>query len=245
MEGRGLKLLFIKLKHIGDSLLLTPTLIGARQQYPDAEIWVVVRKSCERILAGCSSIDQLRTVAAPESTERSSFNWLEDWKLVREIRRKKFDYVFELSDGDRGRWMATLSGARLKCANARGLHWWWRRQFKCVSHYQWLRRHWVEKDYYTVHDCLSLPATVPGLSFEKKRAEAWLAIFGPSPDVQWRQPWKARHEIVTPGNIRYEPHDPDYFTKVSSIKTSEVTIADVLQQLAKLNVGQENVEHGP
>ena len=173
MEGRGLKLLFIKLKHIGDSLLLTPTLIGARQQYPDAEIWVVVRKSCERILAGCSSIDQLRTVAAPESIERSSFNWLDDWKLVREIRRKKFDYVFELSDGDRGRWMATLSGARLKCANARGLHWWWRRQFKCVSHYQWLRRHWVEKDYYTVHDCLSLPATVPGLSFEKKRAEAW------------------------------------------------------------------------
>ena len=40
------RFLFIKLRHIGDSLLLTPTLVATKAKYPDAEIWVLVRKSC-------------------------------------------------------------------------------------------------------------------------------------------------------------------------------------------------------
>ena len=48
------KLLFIKLKHIGDALLLTPTLTAARAACPQAQIWVVVRKGSEGILARLS-----------------------------------------------------------------------------------------------------------------------------------------------------------------------------------------------
>ncbi len=47
------KLLFVKLKHIGDTIVLTPTLAAARKMYPDAQIWAVVRKGCEGILEGC------------------------------------------------------------------------------------------------------------------------------------------------------------------------------------------------
>ena len=59
-------LLFVELKHIGDALLLTPTLVAARTQYPNAEIWVVVRQGTEGILAGCPAIDHLITVAPNE-----------------------------------------------------------------------------------------------------------------------------------------------------------------------------------
>ena len=62
-----MRLLFVKLKHIGDSLLLTPTLAAVRAMYPQAEIWVVVREGSQGILSGCPAIDRLLTVAAPES----------------------------------------------------------------------------------------------------------------------------------------------------------------------------------
>src|SRR6266496_3983286 len=126
-----MRLLFVKLKHIGDSLLLTPTLAAVRSTYPAAEIWVVVRKGCEGILQGCAAIDRLLTAAVPEPAKRSRLNWWHDFRTVRELRRRRFDHAFELTDGDRGRWIAAFSGADVRCANGAGrpLHWWWRRQF--------------------------------------------------------------------------------------------------------------------
>ena len=62
-----MRLLFVKLKHIGDALIMTPALMAARAAYPRAEIWVVVRQGCEGILAGCPAIDRVLTTAAPEA----------------------------------------------------------------------------------------------------------------------------------------------------------------------------------
>jgi len=61
-----MRLLFVKPKHIGDILLLTPTLAATRAAHPDAEIWVIVREGTEGILAGCPAIDHLITAPAPE-----------------------------------------------------------------------------------------------------------------------------------------------------------------------------------
>jgi heptosyltransferase-3 len=165
--------LFVKLKHIGDSLLLTPTLTAARAAYPDASIWVVVRRGCEGILAGCPAIDRVLTAAAPEAESRSAWNWLEDWRLLRQLRRQRFDYAFELSDGDRGRWLVCLSGTRFRCANAitHSFHWWWRPWFNWLSTFNWLDRHRVEKDFFTVSGRLALGDRVPPLTFVCERAE--------------------------------------------------------------------------
>src|SRR5262245_18898683 len=115
-----MRLLFIKLKHIGDSLLLTPTLVEVRRKYPQAHICVLVRKGCDGILAGCSAIDEIFVSAAPEATNRGLTQPWTDLRLIRALRRQKFDYAFELSDGDRGRILAVLSGARRRCANRVG-----------------------------------------------------------------------------------------------------------------------------
>lgn len=159
-DSRAVRLLFVKLKHIGDALLLTPTLTAVRAAYPQAEIWVVVRKGTEGILAGCPAIDRLLTAAPPEASKRSLWNWADDFKLVPELRRQKFHHAFELSDGGRSRWLCWLSTAKNRTANVsrQPLNFWWRGKFNSPSHYNWRFGHRVEKDYFTVNDCLPLPS---------------------------------------------------------------------------------------
>ncbi len=36
-----MRILLIKPKHIGDTLILTPTIAAIKQAHPDAEIWVL------------------------------------------------------------------------------------------------------------------------------------------------------------------------------------------------------------
>src|SRR5665213_2200254 len=157
------KLLFIKLKHIGDSLLLTPTLTAARAAYPQAQIWVVVRKGCEGILAGCPAIDRVLTSAAPETSVRKTFDWLNDLKLLREIRRQNFDYTFELTQGDRGRLLVGWSGAQFRCAND-GVYRvpiFWRPWFNKLSTHNWTDEHQVEANFNFVNEFLPLNASEP------------------------------------------------------------------------------------
>lgn len=170
-----MRVLFIKLKHIGDALLLTPTVTAVKASYPDAEIWVVVRSGTEGILAGCSAIDRVLTAAAAETDKRSSWSWLGDARLALSLRRVGFDHAFELSDGDRGRWLVSLSGARTRTANAAGapLNWWWRRRFNSFSHFRWHEAHAVERDYFTVHDALPLPLPVPPVAFARAAVGDW------------------------------------------------------------------------
>lgn len=82
---------------------IAATLVAARAQYPNAEIWVVVRKGTEGILAGCPAIDHLLTVAPNENNQRGPESLWRDLRTLMHLRRQHFDYAFELSDGDRGR----------------------------------------------------------------------------------------------------------------------------------------------
>lgn len=175
-----MKFLFIKLKHIGDSLLMTPTIHAVRQTYPDAVIWVLVRRGCEAILDGCPDIDRVLTAAAPEKERRGIWNWWTDMALTAAVRQERFDYAFELGDGDRGRWLTLLCGAKRRCANAAGkpLNWFWRRTFTHFSHFYWYMSHQVEKDYFTVNDCLPSPlSALPSrLRFVREQACPWPGV---------------------------------------------------------------------
>lgn len=171
-----MRLLFVKLKHIGDSLLLTPTLAAVKEAYPDAEIWVVVRKSCEGILAGCPAIDRLLTAAAPESSQRSRMTWMDELRMICELRSRHFDYAFELTDGDRGRFITWLSGAKHRCTSIgiRPLPWFWRGKFDLLSTSDWHDNHRAVVDFVKVSECLPLPQKEPPpLVFTRDRAVPW------------------------------------------------------------------------
>lgn len=205
-----MRLLFIKLKHIGDALLLTPTLTSVRCAFPSAHITVVVRRGCDGILGGCSAIDRIVATAAPEVSRRSKLNWIEDFQLIRMLRRERFDFVFELSDGDRGRWFARGVRAGQRCANAahRPLNWWWRSVFDRVSRFPWEERHRVEKDFFTVQHALPIHEPIPPLTFAPDRRISWapadsfpdFAVMHPA--TRWkRKQWPTENWIALGNQI--------------------------------------------
>ncbi|MSU26843.1 MAG: glycosyltransferase family 9 protein [Pedosphaera sp.] len=199
------RLLFVKLKHIGDALLLTPTLAATKAAYPHAEIWVVVRRGTEGILAGCPQIDQLLTASAPEADKREPFAWLNDLRLLRRLRQQNFDFAFEFTQGDRGRLLAGLSGASVRCASD-GVYRvpaFWRPWFHRLSKHDWSGSHQVEASFRLVDEWLPLGvAKPPPLVFHPSRAEP--CDFGLSlsdfavlhPGTRWqRKRWPAERWI--------------------------------------------------
>ena len=165
------KLLFIKLRHFGDALLLTPTLTAVRQQLPKAEITVLTRRGCEGILAGCPAIDRILTTAEPEQKNRRASGWQEDVRLLLSMRRDRFDYAFELSESERGRWMGWLARPRQLClqSSAHPLGAWWRSRATVIANFGGFLGHTVEKDFYTVKQLLQLPDKIPPFSFSREK----------------------------------------------------------------------------
>lgn len=173
-----MRVLFVKLKNIGDSLLLTPTLSALRNSYPDCEIHVLVRKSCEQILTGCSAINYIYTSASPESNARSLSQAIDDLKLIKRLRKLNFDYAFELGWGDRGRFFVGFSKAKIRSTNifAKPLNLWWQQFFNKAISVDWRKLHRAEIDFYNVNEVLPLKEPVPPLVFEKEKTISWSGI---------------------------------------------------------------------
>jgi heptosyltransferase III len=168
------RILFIKPKHIGDSLILTPTIAATKRKHPQAEIWVVVRRGCEGILAGCPQIDRVLAVSEVEKHERSAGSFLHEVKVRASLLSQPFDYIFELGDGHRARGLVLFCrGKKFSVKTATPLSPWWRKRFDGVSTFDWEACHRVEKDYYTVSEFLPLGEPVPSLVFNRARTSRW------------------------------------------------------------------------
>lgn len=174
-----MRFLFIKLRHIGDSLLLTPTIVATKKKFPEAEIWVLVRRSCEGILAGCPEIDRVICTAEPEADRRDARTRWGDLALAGLLRRTEFDFVFELGDNDRGRWLALLARTKTRCTNKhRSLHGLWRPFFHRITTKKRWPMHQVCRDYLCPADILELPEPPPPLRFDENRVQEWLPAAG-------------------------------------------------------------------
>ena len=170
-----MRLLFVKLRHIGDALLLTPTLAAVKQALPKCEIWVIVRKGSEGILAGCPHIDELRGAMIPEHGAAREEHRGADRRLLGELRSAGFEHAFELSGGDRGRWMTLLSGARGRTANTTSSQFpaWWKAGFNRPSTTRRRGHHEIQRDYLTVGDVLPLPEEIPPFRFDAAAMRVW------------------------------------------------------------------------
>lgn len=175
-----MRLLFVKLRHIGDALLLTPTLAAVKTAMPRSEIWVVVRKGSEGILAGCPHIDQLRTAMVPEKGEARSAHRGVDRRLLAELRSARFEHAFEMGGGDRGRWLVALSGARGRTTSIASSRFpkGWQIAFNRPSRTRRYGRHEVQRDYTVVADVLPLPAEIPPLRFDPSAMRTWTPAGG-------------------------------------------------------------------
>jgi len=170
-----MRILLIKPKHIGDSLILTPTILAIKRARPDAEIWLIVRRGCEGILAGCPEIDHLLTIAPVDKKERRPGDFWRELGTVLRLRGVKFDYVFELGDGHRGRLFAMLARSRQRYSvkTSSPLTKLEKKRFSAMSTFDWQTCHRVEKDFYSVSEFFPLPEPIPAMRFDPGRMEPW------------------------------------------------------------------------
>lgn len=188
-----MRILIIKLKHIGDTLLMTPTLRWLRSEHPDAVIDVVIRSGCESVLADNPDISNILLVARPETGERS---WRDMKRNIQTAFRilagPRYDYAFDLSNSDRAKQLVLLSRARI-----RGINEWnarlgiKRKLFNAFSSFRWRESHQVEKDFRTVADIFGSRAE-PGPLVMLPPAES-SGIAAALPDIQLDKPYAVLH----------------------------------------------------
>lgn len=104
----------IKLRHIGDVLLTVPTLRALRERFPSAHLSALVPKGMEEMLTDNPLLDEVitfdRGALALPLWKRVRY----ELRFVRELRRRRFDLVVDLTRGDRTALLGWLSGARVR-----------------------------------------------------------------------------------------------------------------------------------
>lgn len=98
------RILIIKLRYIGDVLLVTPVIESLKRGIPHAAVAMLVNAGTEEVLGNNPYLDELFLVPRDRS-------WRRQLTLIHTLRSRRFDLVLDLTDGDRAAILGFLSGA--------------------------------------------------------------------------------------------------------------------------------------
>ncbi len=188
-----MRVLLIKLKHLGDTLLLTPTIRFLKERFPDAKIDVIVRASCEPLLESNPDVSRVFAIARPEANQRTWWSGLrENLRLIRTIATTSYDYAFDLSDSDRAKIWVLLSHAKVRGFRRVDVKPSWKhRVFNRFDDAPLVSLHQVGRDFETVTRIMSLNGTAGPLTFHPRVDES--AMTGRFPWVQSSKPYVVIH----------------------------------------------------
>lgn len=205
--------LLIKLNHIGDTLIVTPTLRFLKERYPEAAMDVIVRKGCEPVLEGNPDIRHLMTIARPERSKRTvSEEWQQWTTILRTIFNRRYDYGFDLSNSDKGKLFLLLANAKVRGVNRWHvpLTWKYRLAYNAFSDFAWGSEHQVWKDFRTVRDILAIEGE-PGPMYLSTTVDPD-ALQARVPDIPLQQPWILVHPT---SRWRYKQWLPERWAEVA------------------------------
>jgi heptosyltransferase-1 len=124
------KVLVVDLGFLGDSLHLIPALWEIKRNYPNAAVHVLASTLGAEVLQLAPCADRAWGVELmPEKRTLSG-----QLKVLRALRRERFDVAFNFSGADRSIFLTALSGARWKLAHEAGRRHFWN---------PWLIPRWV------------------------------------------------------------------------------------------------------
>ncbi|HEY8559405.1 MAG TPA: glycosyltransferase family 9 protein [Pyrinomonadaceae bacterium] len=98
------RVLVVRLRSIGDTVLATPSLIALRRFLPEARIDVLVEDWVAPVLEGLSEVDNILTVSRKSKKSRLA--------AARKIRQTRYDVAFNLHGGTTATFFVRVSGAR-------------------------------------------------------------------------------------------------------------------------------------
>ena len=103
------RLLFIRLRNLGEAVLDTANLRALKRWRPDLEITTLV----EALYIDLYAADpELRAIALPRASQNQSSTFFARLKLIRQLRRERFHAVINLHGGPTSAQLTFLSGAR-------------------------------------------------------------------------------------------------------------------------------------
>lgn len=101
------KILLIRLRRIGDVVMTTPTAAALKNALPHASLTYLVEEPFRRLVEGHPHLDHVLSIPVNQ-------NFRDFWRLIRKIRREKFDAVIDFHGGPRASRITMLSGAKVK-----------------------------------------------------------------------------------------------------------------------------------
>ncbi len=105
------KILIVRLRRIGDVVMTTPTLTLLKEHFPKARLTYLVEGPYRRLVEGHPALD--RVIAIPPQQRFKDFV-----RLVREVRKERYDVLLDLHGGPRASWITFWSRAKIKAGYA-------------------------------------------------------------------------------------------------------------------------------
>jgi len=102
------KILAIKFKYLGDVVVAVPALRALRDQWPEAELHVLVAEDAAPLLRHLPWLDKIW--ALPRTRGKAKIN--ASWPVIRSLRELKFDRSVDFVGNDRGAILSRLIGAK-------------------------------------------------------------------------------------------------------------------------------------
>jgi lipopolysaccharide heptosyltransferase II len=97
------RVLVVRLRSIGDTVLCTPSLIALKRFLSGAQVDVLLEDWVAPVLEGFESVDNVLTVGQNTATR---------FAVAKNIRRRKYDVVFNLHGGTTATFFVATSGSR-------------------------------------------------------------------------------------------------------------------------------------
>jgi len=118
------KILIIQLGDVGDVVWSTPTFHCVKKTFPEGRLSVLVREGMGSLLEADPFIEGVFEI----KNHPGGFltRELKHTRLVMEMRRSRFDLLFELRSNDRGAFMGYLTGAPIRASLYHDDVSWWR-----------------------------------------------------------------------------------------------------------------------
>ncbi len=105
------KVLFIRLEHIGDMILATPVFETFKKNYPDCEVHVLCKKLTTPLIKNNPFVNKIIEYDAPWFIQRAIQGSKKLSEVVKELRKEKYDLVFEMHGDPRNIRLAYKTGA--------------------------------------------------------------------------------------------------------------------------------------
>ena len=110
-----MKILLIKYRNIGDTLLSSALISNLKHHYPNAAIDFALNKGCEEMLSNNPDINKIIIYDRQCIKNLGKFHQIiEEIKLIRKIRNTNYEVVINLTEGEKGAILVLFSKAKKK-----------------------------------------------------------------------------------------------------------------------------------